>query len=164
MDVAKQRSNSSRVLILVENGRSLLDAGDVGAAVRDLREAAEIGPESEEAHLYLGIALRRGEQDLAGAFASLKQVLRLNPQRAEAHYQLGLTLRDSERPAEALAALRRAVDLAPSLVEAQRALGDLALELGDRETAMAAFGAVLAWDPGDAEIRRLLQSTETQSE
>ena len=51
------------------------------------------------------------------------------------------------RCAEAAAQGRRT---GPSLVEAQRALGNLALESGDHSTAKGAFDAVLAWEPNDA--------------
>ena len=61
-----------------------------------------------------------------------------------------MTLQKTGTAADALKQLRKAVELAPSLVEAQRALGNLALESGDHSTAKGAFDAVLAWEPNDA--------------
>src|SRR5262249_34733388 len=49
--------------------------------------------------------------------------------------------------------LRRASQLAPGLVEAQRELGRLAVEAKDWPTAVAAFTAVLVWEPAASASR-----------
>ena len=71
----------------------------------------------------------------------------------EARYQLGLTLRKIGDIAGALKQLQAATELAPSLIEAQRALGNLAIEAGEYSAARAALEAVLAWEADDKHAR-----------
>ena len=147
---ASKQASVSRAILLVDAGKQLLDAGDLAAALESFREAAQISPRSEEAHLYHGIALRSAGET-ASALEALDRCLLINPRRAEAHYRRGLVLEEAGRGEEALAALESAVGLAPSLVTAQLALGRNALGAGDLPSARRAFSAVLAWRPGDGE-------------
>ncbi len=152
-EVAQIRSNRSRAMLLVQSGKHLLDTGDATNALEQLREAVDLSPDFEDAQLSYGVSLRHAGGDLEASRRALGRVLELNPARAEAHYQLGLTLRKIGNAADALRQLRRAVELALSLIEAQRALGNLALESGEYPTAKAAFDAVLAWEPDDRRAR-----------
>ena len=148
-EVAQKKSNRSRAMLLVQSGKHLLDTGDATKALQQLREAVDLSPDFEDAQLSYGVALRHAGTDLEASRRALEKVLELNPTRAEAHYQLGVTLQKMGKAADALKQLRKAVELAPSLIEAQRELGNLALESGEYPTAKAAFDAVLAWEPDD---------------
>ena len=148
-EVAQKRSNNGRAMLLVQQGKHLLSIGAAAKALEQLREAKDLSPEFEDAHLWFGVAVREVSADLKESRHALEEVLKLNPQRAEAHFQLGLTLEKIGNTSGALKQLQAAVELAPSLTEAQRALGNLALESGEYSAARAAFEAVLAWEPDD---------------
>ena len=63
--------------------------------------------------------------DLDAALTTLGSTLRLDDRLADASYLLGLCLRDKRRTAEALAALERAIALAPGHIPAREELADL---------------------------------------
>lgn len=64
--------------------------GGVELAVQDLRKAAQLDPKSADAHLWLGIALRRMGRN-AEARAAIERSLALNPDRVWAKQQLAKT-------------------------------------------------------------------------
>ncbi|MDB4967376.1 MAG: Tetratricopeptide 2 repeat protein [Myxococcales bacterium] len=76
---------------------------------------------------------------------------------ARAHYNLGNTLAEQGRFADAVAAYRRAVELAPSLVPARANLGRALLMSGDVKGAMAEFEGALKLDPGNVRVRAQLE-------
>ena len=160
---ASKRASASRAILLVETGKQLLANGDPSAAVDAFREATEISPDSEDAHLFYGLALWEASADTQGALLSLDRAIQINPQRAVAHYRRGLVLHAAGREGEALDAFRSCVNLAPSLVEAQRALGSLAFKAGELAAASAALNAVLAWNPDDSAARDRLAQIRRQS-
>jgi Flp pilus assembly protein TadD len=118
--------------------------GNTGRAIGELREAAALSPELLEAHYQLGLALGRS----AEAESAFRRVLQLNPSHASAHYQLGLALA-SRGDHTAASEFKLAVELAPGLTEAHRALAKLATTAKDWTTAEAQWTAVLAWIPDD---------------
>ena len=155
MTAASRQARSSQAILLVEQGKKFLEGGDAAAAANLFREAAKTSPDSEDAHLYHGIALWQESSDIEDSLRALDRALQINPQRAEAHYRRGLVLEAAERRDEAIAALQAAVDLAPSLEEAQRSLAELAFRAGNLKLAGQAIGAVLAWHPNDSGARQL---------
>jgi tetratricopeptide (TPR) repeat protein len=64
--------------------------GGVEPALRDLRKAIELEPSLAEAHLWLGVTLRKAGKN-AEAKAAFKRSLELNPARAWAKQQLEKT-------------------------------------------------------------------------
>lgn len=64
--------------------------GGVDLAIRDFRQAIRLNPKSAEAHLWLGIALRKAGQN-EEAWSALKRSLDLNPNRRWAKQQLEKT-------------------------------------------------------------------------
>ena len=162
VSAAAMQAGASRAILLVQVGRQLLADGDPDSAVDSLREATHASPDSEDAHLFLGVALWRSRGDAEGALRSLGRAIRINPQRAEAHYRRGLVLQATGNSDEALDAFRSSVQLAPSLVEAQRALGELAFESGKLADASRALAAVVAWNPGDKAARERLARTRSR--
>jgi Flp pilus assembly protein TadD len=64
--------------------------GGVEPALRDFRKAIELEPSLAEAHLWLGVALRKAEKN-AEAKAAFKRSLELNPARVWAKQQLEKT-------------------------------------------------------------------------
>jgi len=134
-----------------------LKDGKVDVALDELRQAAALSPEYPEVQFQLALALQKKgvpPGEVANAFT---KAIELKPaSSAAAHLQLGLVLKQMGRTAEALAEIKRATGLAPSLVEAHRVLGEAALESGDWSGARAEFGAILAWNAEDQGARRAL--------
>ncbi|MBK5291280.1 MAG: tetratricopeptide repeat protein [Acidobacteriia bacterium] len=64
--------------------------GGVEKAIGDLQKAVELNPRSSEAHLWLGVALRKAGRN-ADARKSLATSLQLNPERKWAKQQLEKT-------------------------------------------------------------------------
>jgi len=75
------------------------------------------------------IQLQQGKVD--DSIQTLQQALHASSDNAFAHYQMGLALRQKGKPKEAETELREAVRLSPSLFEAWRALGEIAVQRGD---------------------------------
>jgi Flp pilus assembly protein TadD len=55
--------------------------GDVDKAIASFRQATQLDPKSDEAYVWLAIALRK-KGDAAGAEQALQQALQLNPRSA----------------------------------------------------------------------------------
>jgi tetratricopeptide (TPR) repeat protein len=64
--------------------------GGPEAAIKDFEKAIELDPRSAEAHLWLGIALRKANR-IAEAHKELEKAVSLNPARAWAKQQLAKT-------------------------------------------------------------------------
>lgn len=90
------------------------------------------------ATLLLGVA-QRVCGDGNAALKVLQPLAALHPQWALAHYELALAYGESERSAEALDALHRALALKPEMADAWRALGDQLSIAGDGAGADAAY-------------------------
>jgi tetratricopeptide (TPR) repeat protein len=106
-------------------------------AAEQAQEILKAVPGYPPASLLLGVAWRR-LGDVPRALEVLKPLVKGQPRWANAHYELGLALADAE-PDAALAALRRAVALRPSMPDAWRAIGDLFVVKGDSRQADAAY-------------------------
>jgi len=118
---AKAQKNYIQLLILKNR---LDDAAKLNDAI------LKTNPRDVEALVYKGqIQLRRN--DAAGASASLHSALQNDPDNAVAHYQLGLALAQQNNENQAEAEWRDAVRIRPDLIDAQRALADLAVRRGD---------------------------------
>ena len=81
-------------------------------AVRELRLAVQLDPDSPLAHHYLGTALFSGE-DFQGAETEFRQAVRLQP-TASNHYYLAACLMSMRRYDAALAELDTAARLEPA--------------------------------------------------
>jgi predicted Zn-dependent protease len=109
-------------------------------AAEQASEILRAVPGNPLATLLLGVARRSGG-DAAGAAEVLAALVAIHPQWALAHYELALALAlgGAEHNAAAIAALQRAVQLKPDLVDAWRALGDEFTVAGDAAAADAAY-------------------------
>lgn len=101
-------------------------------------EVLKVAPDHPVATLILG-ASHRAKGDADAALAILEPLARTYPDWVSTHYELGLALGVAGRSRDAVAALRRAVELKPAMGDAWRALGDHLTALGDAPGADAAY-------------------------
>ncbi len=107
-------------------------------AAEQAREILGAVPNHPAATLLLAMARRRSN-DVADALRILEPLAAAQPRWAAAQRELGLALGDAGRGEEAVAALRTAVRLQPTMADAWRALGDHLHAMGDTAGADAAY-------------------------
>ena len=135
-----------------ERGRTYLEQGNVGAALAELRVAAEKDPRDAVARDLIGVAL--GESGmLDAAVASFEDALRLDPRLAQAHFHLGVAQERGGKVAEAIRGFQEAVRLEPRLTEAAYGLALACARVGDVEGAILMLRRVVAALPSLAEAR-----------
>jgi predicted Zn-dependent protease len=116
--------------------------------------ACDSPAERAEAHYRSGLAyLEAGDPDRAAV--EFRNVFRLDPEHTGARLRYARLLRDRGETREAIAQYLRLVDLAPSLAEGHRELGQLALEVQDFDTAQVHAARAYALDPKDPATRAL---------
>lgn len=112
-----------------DQGLEALRAGDPARAIESFRQAVQQAPQDGHAWGGLGVAYCQAGRAAEGVGALEKAVV-LVPSQASLHYNLGRALEHVQRPVEALAAYRRAVQLdaahrqASAAVERLSASGD----------------------------------------
>ncbi len=138
------------VEVALAHAARLLERAPALAAEQAL-EVLKAAPAHPNAILLLGAA-RRGCGDAAAAHALLAPLAASQPQWAGAHYELGLTLGALGRGEEAVASLRRALQLAPRLAAAWRALADHLSAMGDEAGAEAAYAQQIKHSTNDPRL------------
>jgi predicted Zn-dependent protease len=136
---------------------ALLDS-DPPAAAREAAKILEQHPGHPAATLLLGTA-QLGCGDAPRAAAAFAELAAAQPESALNQLELGRTLAAQGREAQALTALRRAVDLEPNLAEAWRELATLHAARGDAkacDVAYAHFTRLASPDQHLAEAGRAL--------
>jgi predicted Zn-dependent protease len=115
---------------------TLLDT-DPAAAALEASEILKEHPGHPAAMLLLGTARRgTGSPEAAASFSELAAA---HPNSAPLQLELGRTLASEGRDADALEALKRAVELEPNLAEAWRELSALHARLGDTDACDVAY-------------------------
>lgn len=109
-------------------------------------------PGRADALLILGM-VRAQSGDLREGLSFIDRSLGLAPDVPLGHCFRGWVLTQARRPAEALVAYRRAVELQPDHVEAWFNSAHLLFAAGRLEEALAAFDAVLRIEPGLVDAR-----------
>jgi tetratricopeptide (TPR) repeat protein len=131
---------------LLATASACMEANDLEAARRDIEEAVRLAPAWAAAHFERGkLGLRREAMDQAAeAFrAAVERLPRFGPAWAN----LGATLGELDRPAEALAAIERALSCDPASPQAHGNLGVLARELGQLARSEGACRAAIRLAP-----------------
>jgi predicted O-linked N-acetylglucosamine transferase (SPINDLY family) len=105
------------------------------------REAVALAPGLADAHYNLGTLIGGAHHE--EAISALRRAVALQPDHRLAWYHLGLVLK-GERPHEAEAALRRAIELDPADPAGQAALGNVLLDMGRLDEAVAAYREAIA--------------------
>lgn len=118
---------------------TLLGAGDLDLAIRELKSLANAYPEYSGPLVNLGIAHVKSGQ-LAEAEQAFKTALERNPDNPTAYNQLGIVYRQLGRFKEADGAYSRAIELSPDYALAHLNLGVLCdLYLQQPERALAQY-------------------------
>ncbi len=114
-----------------------------------LRAAIELQPGDPELHLELGQLYRTaGEETWDRAQWHFQKTLQLAPQAADAWFELASLEEDLDRPEDAMAHYRKAVEFAPSHCPSLSNLGRLLKLQGDPATAELMLDRCLSSDPG----------------
>ncbi len=150
---SEQRWNIGRQHLL--QAQRELDDGRLEAAEYLVERALPYLGEIGAVHLLRGgIALRRAQPE--AALAAFEAAVTAEPNNPAFHNALASALYEMGRVAEAEAALRRALALDGSYVEALSNLGELLLELGCRQEAVTHLERASVLAPHDQHVRRLL--------
>jgi protein O-mannosyl-transferase len=132
-------------------GATLLDEGDVNAAVAQLNEALRLNPRFPETHYDLGLAMvRLGRSEEAISY--FRRAIEIAPGLADAHNNLGGVLASVGRPDAALEEFRAAVRLDPQSRAARYNLANSLAETGRDAEAVESYSDVLRLGPRDAEV------------
>jgi tetratricopeptide (TPR) repeat protein len=123
---------AGRSTFFVSIGRLASSAADAAGAVEALERAVRINPNSAMAHKLLGTAFLL-EDRTDEAFAELVAAAVLDPRDPGAHTGIGRIHLNAGRYPAAVAALRRAIHLAPGYTEARYALGTALMRMGQAE-------------------------------
>ena len=131
-------------------GASLLDEGDVKAAIGHLSEALRLNPRFAETHYDLGLAMVRSGRS-EEAIEQFRQAIEIAPGSADAHNNLGGVLVNFGRLDAALEEFRSAVRLDPQNRDARYNLANLLAQTGRDAEAVDAYSEVLRLGSRDAE-------------
>jgi tetratricopeptide (TPR) repeat protein len=131
---------------LSNHGNVLSELGFHDAAIKQLRHALLVRPDSAENQFNLGNALVKAlrPEEAAKAF---RAAIAIRPDFADALHNYADLLRETGRYVEAVALLQRAIAVGRGDPELHIALGVALQESGELEGADRAFEAALALDP-----------------
>lgn len=124
----------------VENmlGMALLEGGRYERAVKHLRGAVKLQPNSYTAHMNLGAALfRMGKMDEARA--SFERAVAVGPQRARGYANLGLAYLEMGKVPEAKKHLQKALELDGKFAAAYNSMGRASATEGNLKEAVRYF-------------------------
>lgn len=124
------------------------EAGQSADALRHLRNATRLAPDSAGAHFDLGVALLR-QQALQEAKEELTTAVRLRPQLAEGYANIGAITHLEGRPAEALEWYARARRLNAVDAQTEYNAGRAHAALGNHPAAIDRYEVALRIAPGD---------------
>lgn len=129
-------------------GNVALAVGDTTVAVNHYRSAIEAAPENPDPRVNLGtVFLRQGRYD--EAVAEFERALAIDPSDLALYLNLAVLYYHTEQYAEALEYCRAIVERDPSLIEAQRLIGSIAMAMGEHDLAVQAYNSALLLDAND---------------
>ena len=105
-------------------GKALLALGQRIDALGHFRAAADIQPDNDEAHYFLGLVFRL-QRKLSEAASEFEKVVRINPDHYKAHGNLGLIRMEQGKLVEAEAHFRSALRINPDDEVARGSLEEL---------------------------------------
>jgi len=142
---------------LIDEAKSLVDSGNAPEAAARLEEARELRPTDDRLLFRLAsLHYDLHRNDLARSYA--QEAISLAPSEWLYHYLLGLVEKRERRWAPAASSLETAARLNPQAAEVHNALGEVALETGDRRHAIASFQRAAELKPGEQAYRLNLEA------
>jgi Flp pilus assembly protein TadD len=148
---ASARANADRPESRVSFGVFLADLGRTRNAQEEYRAAVRLGPDFVPGYVNLA-ELMRTAGDEPEAEQVLRQGLARNPRSPELHYALGLSLTRSHRSVPAIAELKQASELAPSVARFTYAYALALNDSGQGTAAIRVLIASLVQHPDDRDI------------
>jgi superkiller protein 3 len=143
---------SNSMLAYLRRGETYQHRGDIAAAQRDLRRAAELDPSATRPREMLGdLQFAQGRYDSAAEqYAASAQLDDASPR---VQYKLALSRYRAGKTADAVAPLERAVALDEKLAEAHYLQGLVLRDLGQPKEAVAALRRAVALAPALVQAR-----------
>jgi tetratricopeptide (TPR) repeat protein len=138
-------SKGNSVRMILGQAAAWYAAGKYATAAHCFFEAIDMNPEDPKPYSFLVQARSEEIIQAPGYSERFERFLKLTPNSALANYYYGQSLLRQHK--EALAPLKKAVELDPSLAGAQLALGIAYAEHGNYSEAIAAYQAALRQDP-----------------
>jgi Flp pilus assembly protein TadD len=136
-------------------GGTLLQAGRMREAERELREAVRMDPAYGRARTNLGLSLL-AQGKFGEAERELREALRLDPYNVSARSNFAVALYTIGKKREAVSEIRKVLRLEPRHARARGNLGIILYELGENEEAEKQLRAALRLDPRQPRARRAL--------
>jgi len=153
--------------IQAQLGRLYLKREDLAKSVAALERARELEPEEAQIRYWLGAAYYfRSYADAKSAVAELEKAVELDPEDAESQTRLAMAYMHRDEAGDrdrASRALEKALELDPQQAEPYYYLGQLHLQAGRREEAIAAWREYVARGEDQetvARVRTWLQDLE----
>jgi len=134
-----------------------LDKGHVLESIQQLKQIVRTSPTDGSACFYLStLYTQMGEYPVAERY--VQRAIEINPKQGEYYHQLGLIRYRQKRWAAALGFFRQALEIGSGKNEAPvwKSIGDVELELFDRDAALQAYTEALRIQPNDAQTHLAL--------
>ncbi len=145
----------------IDEARALLQAGDLENAAASLELAREARPGDATLLFRLaGVNFDLQRYDAAREYA--QAAISISPATWLYHYLLGLVERGANRLTDARASLEMAARLQSTEAPVFNALGEVLLEQGERQAAIASFEKAVKIAPNDATFRQNLESAKSR--
>ncbi|HME01025.1 MAG TPA: tetratricopeptide repeat protein [Terriglobia bacterium] len=132
-------------------------------AAKEWRAALGLSPGNRHFQKELAIALYRSG-DLQGAETLFQDLLQREPEATDLNFFLGDTILNSQKPAEAVAYLEKAVKNDPKLLPAQRSLGLAYMQIGRAGEAIPHLKNALSVDEDGSVHYQLGRAYQAQGE
>ena len=154
------RAHAARSRVLASIASAYGQAGELkplyAESERAARRAVELAPGLADAHLALGYALFSGKLDIQGARQSYERAYQLGRGNADIALLYALYCSRAGRPAEAHAAIERALLLDPINARVHRAAGSIDYAARRYEEALAPLRRALQLNPKISNAHALL--------
>jgi superkiller protein 3 len=145
----------------IDEARELLQAGDLKNAAARLELAREVKPGDATLLFRLaGLNFDMERYDAAREYA--QAAISISPATWLYHYLLGLVERNTNHLTDARASLETAAKLQTTEAPVFNALGEVLMQQGERQAAIAAFEKAVKLAPGDASFRQNLESAKAR--
>jgi tetratricopeptide (TPR) repeat protein len=137
-------------------GDALAMAGDLPRAEQALQWATQIGADSSDVPLNLGlVSLARGNR--LAALGHFRQAIKRKPDLTQGHFFIGYCLLQEGNRVGASEAFQAALRCKPDFVPAHRSQAELLITDGKIAQALQHLGYALAFAPGDEKTKQLIR-------